>query len=48
LGYPVLASADESVDVEALFVSPDHGLVAFLVGGATSRDDQEWKDAVEE
>lgn len=29
LGYPVLATADERVDIDALLVSPTHGLVVF-------------------
>ncbi|WP_186817531.1 hypothetical protein, partial [Nocardia neocaledoniensis] len=31
LGYPVLATADEKVEVDALLVSRQHGLVAFLI-----------------
>ncbi|MET3963094.1 superfamily I DNA and RNA helicase [Marmoricola sp. OAE513] len=31
LGYPVLATADERVEVDALLVSQAHGLVAFLI-----------------
>lgn len=31
LGYPVLATADDRVEVDALLVSKDHGLVAFLI-----------------
>lgn len=31
IGYPVLASADEKVDVDALLLSEEHGLVAFLL-----------------
>jgi superfamily I DNA and RNA helicase len=31
LGYPVIASADSQVDVDALLVSREHGLVAFDV-----------------
>jgi superfamily I DNA and RNA helicase len=46
LGYPVLASADESVDVDALFVSPDHGLVAFLLGGGAPVDADQWSETV--
>lgn len=30
LGYPVLATADEKVEIDALLVSREHGLVAFL------------------
>ncbi len=29
VGYPILASADEPVTVDALWTSDDHGLVAF-------------------
>ncbi len=29
LGYPIRSSADESVNVDALLVSREHGLVAF-------------------
>lgn len=39
LGYPVLASADEPVEVTALFVSPDFGLVAFQVADAGAPHD---------
>lgn len=35
IGYPVLATADESVTVDALLVTLQHGLVAFLFEGAT-------------
>jgi superfamily I DNA and RNA helicase len=41
LGYPVLATADENVTVDALMVSRDHGLVAFLLAD-TPRSDQGW------
>jgi superfamily I DNA and RNA helicase len=30
LGYPVLATADERVEIDALLVTPEHGLCAFL------------------
>jgi superfamily I DNA and RNA helicase len=29
LGYPVLATADDRVEIDALLVSPRHGLLAF-------------------
>lgn len=40
IGYPILATADESIMVDALLVSQEHGLVAFLfansaISGAT-------------
>ena len=31
LGYPVLATADDPVSIDALLVSPTHGLVAFQI-----------------
>lgn len=44
LGYPVLATADERVVVDALLVSRTHGLVAFLLAESLPRDDEDWKD----
>jgi superfamily I DNA and RNA helicase len=43
LGYPVLATADENVDVDALLVSRQHGLVAFLIADdvPASEEDQD-------
>ena len=32
IGYPILATADESITVDALLVTLEHGLVAFLFG----------------
>lgn len=43
LGYPVLATADERVEVDALLVSADHGLVAFLLADRTPVDESEWR-----
>ena len=34
IGYPILATADESVMVDALLVSREHGLIAFLFADA--------------
>ncbi|MEU9490058.1 ATP-binding domain-containing protein [Streptomyces decoyicus] len=45
LGYPVLATADERVEVDALLVSKAHGLVAFLLAGSVPQDEESW-DAV--
>lgn len=42
LGYPVLASADERVPVDALLVGAQHGLVAFQLGGAEPHNREEW------
>jgi superfamily I DNA and RNA helicase len=42
IGYPVLASADEPISVDALLVSRQHGLVAFLFAGALPSDPQRW------
>jgi hypothetical protein len=47
LGYPVIASADESVDVDALFVSEEHGLIA-LIGGSSPTTEGEWQEAIAE
>jgi superfamily I DNA and RNA helicase len=46
LGYPVLATADERVEVDALLLSRDHGLVAFLLADATPRNDEDWQKVV--
>jgi len=35
IGYPVLATADETITVDALLVSRQHGLVIFLLAGVT-------------
>lgn len=48
LGYPVLATADERVDVDALLVSNKHGLVAFLLADGEPCDPQGWSTVVED
>lgn len=48
LGYPVLATADERVYVDALLVSLEHGLVAFQVADALPNSDSEWRAYVED
>jgi hypothetical protein len=45
LGYPVLATADETVEVDALMVSQAHGLVAFLLPDSIPRSAEEWDEA---
>jgi hypothetical protein len=42
LAYPVLATADERVEVDALQVSRDHGLVAFLLPDTVPVGAGEW------
>jgi superfamily I DNA and RNA helicase len=42
LGYPVLATADDRVEVDALLVSHSHGLVAFLLAEAIPETPDEW------
>ena len=42
LGYPVLSSADESVYVDALLVSAEHGLVAFQLGEGLPGTNGDW------
>ncbi len=46
LGYPVLATADERVEVDALLVSQDHGLVAFLIADVPPTNADEWEATV--
>ncbi|MBT3100508.1 hypothetical protein, partial [Streptomyces sp. CBG30] len=42
LGYPVLATADDRVEVDALLVSKGYGLVAFLLEDTIPRDADGW------
>lgn len=44
LGYPVLATADETVEVHALLVSQSHGLVAFLLADAIPQSEEDWEE----
>ncbi|MGK3957606.1 DEAD/DEAH box helicase [Arthrobacter sp. R4] len=48
LGYPVLATADEKVQVDALLVSRAHGAVAFILSNSLPQTKEEWSDKVEE
>jgi superfamily I DNA and RNA helicase len=48
LGYPILTSADDQVEVGALLVSRDHGLVAFLLGDTQPSDPVEWMRYVDD
>jgi superfamily I DNA and RNA helicase len=47
LGYPVLATADERVEVDALLVSREHGLSAFLLSDDLP-DEETWPEVVAE
>lgn len=42
LGYPVLATADERVEVDALLLSKEHGLVAFILADMTPHSQEDW------
>jgi superfamily I DNA and RNA helicase len=48
LAYPVLATADERVEVDALLVCREHGLVAFLLAEDLPADDGDWAQIVAE
>ena len=50
IGYPVIASADEPVTIDALLVCTEHGLVAFaFVTAVPSPDDSEgWRNLKDE
>lgn len=48
LGYPVLSTADEKVQVDALLVSRAYGLVAFVLSDTQPTTSGEWVDLVNE
>lgn len=48
LGYPVLATADDRVDIDALLVTREHGLVAVLLGDDLPRTAEDWEEVVAE
>jgi superfamily I DNA and RNA helicase len=48
LGYPVLATADERVHVDALLISQEHGLVAFQIAATIPESDVEWRGYISE
>ena len=50
LGYPVIASADEPISIDALLVGPQCGVVAFLLRSQapTVTDSEGWSDLVDE
>lgn len=43
LGYPVLASSEERVQIDALLVSRSHGLVAFQLSDVTPTSEPAWQ-----
>lgn len=45
-GYPVIASADEKIEIDALMITEEHGLVAFFFSDSTPRleDTSAWSD----
>lgn len=47
LGYPVLATADQRVEVDALLVSSEHGLVAFLLADSLPNGQDDWEGVVD-
>lgn len=46
LGYPVLATADVQVQVDALLVSPDRGLAAFQISSQIPSNVDEWSATI--
>jgi superfamily I DNA and RNA helicase len=48
LGYPVLATADDRVEIDALLISQAHGLFAFRFADALPEDENDWKRLAEE
>jgi superfamily I DNA and RNA helicase len=48
LGYPVLATADDRVFVDALLVSESHGLAAFQIAEGVPVNADQWTDYVTE
>lgn len=42
LGYPVLATADDRVEIDALLVSETRGLIAFRFADAMPTTDDDW------
>jgi superfamily I DNA and RNA helicase len=47
LGYPVLASADNRVEIDALLVSQEHGLVAFLLADSQPETPEDWQKYID-
>ena len=48
LGYPVLSTADSRVQVDALLVSRDRGIVAFQYAPAVPGGEEEWAEVIQD
>lgn len=48
LGYPVLATADDRVFVDALLVSHEHGLVAFQIAEGLPSTESDWSTYIDQ
>ncbi len=48
LGYPVLATADDRVDVDALLVSRSYGVAAFILSDKTPATEEEWAEVIDQ
>lgn len=48
LGYPVLATADDRVYIDALLVSAEHGLVAFQIAEGIPSTTTEWDACIDD
>lgn len=48
LGYPVLSTADERVQVDALLASTSYGVVAFQIASSLPHDESDWQHAIDE
>ncbi|MBT2596219.1 DEAD/DEAH box helicase [Arthrobacter sp. ISL-72] len=46
LGYPLLATADEPINVDAILVSADHGIVAFRFSDESPSAESGWEDLI--
>jgi superfamily I DNA and RNA helicase len=48
LGYPVLPSSDELIVVDALLVSSQCGLIAFIIANISPSNQEEWQEVVDQ
>ena len=48
LGYPVLTTADDRVDVDALLVCQTHGLIAFRFAEGRPESEEDWERLADE
>lgn len=48
LGYPLLATADEPIEVDAILVSEDHGIIAFRFADENPSEGSAWVDFIED